>query len=68
MSWLPVDCDVQAAILLPLYAGVQEGVYPTLLLFHSELDRGADTIEVVQECIHRPSLHNTAGVVYISSP
>ena len=45
VSGLPVYTEVKAAILPPLYAGVQEWEGTILLLLNGELDGGLNTVE-----------------------
>ena len=59
---LPVDSDIQVAIIFPLEHGVEKGEAPFLLHFHSELDGWPHTVEVAQESFHCALLHDAAGV------
>ena len=50
MCGLPVDRDIQAAIISPL--GVKKGKASIVFHFHSELDGWYHTVEVTQESFH----------------
>ena len=47
MGGLPVDSDVQAAILLLSEKGVQEWEHSIFLYLESELNGGSHTVEVI---------------------
>ena len=49
---LPVDSDIQVAVIFPLEQDVEKGEAPFLLHFHSELDEWPHTVEVAQESFH----------------
>ena len=65
---LPVDSDIQVAIIFPLEQGVKKGEAPFLLHFHSELDGWPHTVEVAQESFHCALLHDAAGVIHVPLP
>ena len=65
---LPVDGDIQAAIISPLEQGAKKGEASILFHIPSELDECYHTVEVAQESFHCALLHDTAGVVHISLP
>ena len=65
MRGLPVDRDIQGAIISPLEQGVEKGKASILLHLHSEFDGWSHTVEVVQESFYCALLHDTAGVVYM---
>ena len=65
MRGLPVDHDIQGAIISPLEQGVEKGTASILLHLHSEFDGWSHTVEVVQESFYCALLHNTAGVIYM---
>ena len=46
---LPVDSDIQVAVIFPLEQGIEKGEAPFFLHFHSELDtHWPHTVEVAQ--------------------
>ena len=57
---LPVDSDVQAAILL-LEKGVREWEHSIFLYLESELDGGSHTVEVIQEFFCRQHTTSRGG-------
>ena len=68
MGRLPVDSDVQAAILHLLKKGVQKWEHSIFLYLQSELNGGSHPVEVIQEsfCLALPQ--NASGVVNIPLP
>ena len=64
---LAVYSNVQFALQVSNYFCLQEWEWPTLFLFHGELDARTYTIEVIQEpTIHLTSLQYAKRIIYIT--